>query len=154
MLDLKISVKSLNAHINDEVFMNSLRKLTLNSYSGMNQELNSITDLKKKGRKVDARAIMAHKGEELVGWALFSREKSDCCWTYKYNAGQGILLQIYTNPTLRKTGIGTRLIKKANKLANGSTLCVVPWNDQSHAFFLRHKNLKLKSVAISEYFKL
>ncbi len=154
MLDLKISVKSLNVHINDEAFVKSLRNLTLNSYSGMNQELNTISSLKKKGRKIDARAILAHQGESLVGWALFSRESSENCWSYKYNAGQGVLFQVYTNPTLRKSGIATRLIKKANKLANGSTLCVVPWNDESLGFFSRHKNLKLKSVAISEYFKL
>jgi GNAT superfamily N-acetyltransferase len=136
--------------------MLSLRKLTLNQYSGLNKEMNNLESLLRDGRKIDAKVLLAYKDDRLVGWALMSREES--AWHYafyngkgvacqkRFNAGHGILFEIFVHPDYRRQGIASRIIKKAKLIANGTRLCVIPWNDVSLDFYKNFKEIGVKSI--------
>jgi GNAT superfamily N-acetyltransferase len=146
MLDHNIIVKDLNDLINNEEFILSLRRETLNSTSGMNKELTALKEKKKENGVIDAKAIVAYSFDQIMGWALFSREDSSCCHSYKFYSNQGILFQIYLKPELRKSGIARKIMETAHKMAGGKELCVVPWSDEATAFFRKNSDLKLKSL--------
>lgn len=146
MQDHNIIVKDLNDLINNEEFIITLRGATLNSTSGMNKELTALKEKKQENGVIDAKAIIAYSFNQIIGWALFSREDSNCCHSYKFISNQGILFQIYVHPDLRKSGIARKLMEVAHKMAGGKDLCVVPWSDEATAFFRKNKDLKLKSL--------
>jgi len=148
----KFAVRSLDKNIKNLEFMSCLRRATLHPSSGMNKELNALTARKNYGDVIDAKAIILYSAEEVLAWALFSREESNCCFNYKFKPSQGILFQIYVEPKYRKLGFAQKIINKAAKMAKGRPLCVIPWDDQSHAFFIKNKDLKLKSL--SDYYSL
>lgn len=144
--NFRIVVNNLNELINNTDFMSVIRKLTLHESSGMNKELDALIQKKNINGIIDAKAIVAFSDQEMLGWALFSREDSSCCWNYKFNSNQGILFQIFVKPELRKTGIASKLLIKAGRLAGSKPLCVIPWNDDAIAFYRKNKNVKLKSL--------
>lgn len=146
MQDHNIIVKDLNDLINNEEFIVSLRGATLNSTSGMNKELTALKEKKQENGVIDAKAIITYSFDQIIGWALFSREDSDCCYSYKFRSNQGVLFQIYVRPELRKSGIARKLMETAHKMARGKDLCVIPWSDEAEAFYKKNKDLKLKSL--------
>lgn len=145
-LKFKIAVKNLNDFINNEEFILSLRAMTLNSASGMNRELDALRRKKRENGVIDAKAIVAYTPEENLGWMLFSRENSNCCYSYQFNSNQGVLIQAFVKSGLRRSGVGRRLLQKARRLAGKKNLCVIPWDDQATAFYKKNRDLQLKSL--------
>jgi len=143
------------AYRNRELML-SLRKLTLDQYSGLNKEMNNLECFLRMGRKTDAKVLLAYKDDHLVGWALMSREES--AWHYdfinrnglhcqkKFNAGNGILFEVFVHPDYRRQGVASRIMKKAKLVANGTRLCVIPWNDVSLDFYKNFKTMGVKSI--------
>jgi len=135
-----INVLDFNSIAKQPDLIKKLRKLTLNRYSGMNYELTSLNKMAKK-RKVNCRIIVASINDEMVGWALLSREPSD----FIFPTGQyyepicGFLFQIFTNLNHRKKGIATEIIKIARRLSGPYKLCVCPWNYSSDKFYEKFK---------------
>lgn len=146
MDSFKIVVKDLNDLINNDEFVLAIRRETLHSNSGMNKELTALQEKKKENGVIDAKAIVAYDFNKIMGWALFSREDSTCCHSYKFISNQGILFQVYVQPSLRKSGIARKLLETAHKMAGGKSLCVVPWSDEATDFFRKNKDLQLKSL--------
>lgn len=148
MLDkkIRIDVKNLDKLIDNQEFEAMLRSMTLSKTSGMNKELTALKEKKKENGVIDAKAVIASTEDEMLGWLLFSREDSSCCMTYKFRSEQGVLVQVYTRPDLRKNGVARKLMLKARRLAGNKHLCVVPWDDNSERFFKKNRDLKLKSL--------
>lgn len=142
---LDISVKSFNEIIDKPRLILNLRKLTLNSFSGMNRELNHLLE-SAKHRQVSARVILVHQGGQLVAWALMSKEETSFRFRYtgSYHPSDGFLLEMYVHPDFRRQGIGTELMKIARRKAGPYRLCVAPWDDGSEAFFCQFRRYKNK----------
>lgn len=146
--DLTIRVKSFNEISDDKELLKNLRKLTLNHFSGMNHELNSFEKIVKT-REVKAKFILAYVNDDLVGWALLSRESSD--YYFKKSRGgfspsQGVLFEIFISYLYRRQGIGSEIIKVARRKAEPYRLCFVPWNKTSNDFYNNFKHYKHKKL--------
>jgi len=142
----KLQVKNLNDYINDKDFISNLRALTLNKDSGSNKELTALQKMKDENGVIDAKAIIAHTPEGMIGWALFSRESSKCCFSYKFHSDQGVLIHIYVKPEARRSGAASAILKKARRLAGNKVLCVIPWSEEATKFYRKNSDLKLKSL--------
>lgn len=117
--------------------LEKLRKLTLYPYSGLNKELDNLLRLIRKNKSVRAYVLTAFLGEELVGWALLSRETSEYSFPRgsSFEEGDGVLFEIFVSQNHRRQGIGTQLIKLARRKISGDRLCIVPWDSTSHRFY-------------------
>lgn len=146
-LQVKLVVKDFNNIMTNPNLLKKLRTLTLNPGSGMSNELNNFTWIVKE-RPVNAKAILAYKKEELIGWALLSKEPSAYCFNFQlgFTPADGTMLQIYVLPEHRRTGVGSRLIRRAKQQSGQSTLCIVPWNPTSEAFYKNFKHYKHKAM--------
>lgn len=148
LFSLKIKTEDFDIVATKPELLKKLRELTLHSYSGMNYELNHLTD-SAKTRSVNAKILLAYYKRELVGWALMSREKSDFYFQHAYNGfdpSEGTLFEVFVNPDYRRQGIGGALMKAARKKAGSTRLCVCLWNYQSERFyqnFDHYKNVKM-----------
>jgi predicted acetyltransferase len=146
--DLTIRVKSFNEIANDKDLLKNLRKLTLDHFSGMNHELNSFEKIAKT-REVKAKVILAYVSEELVGWALMSRESSDYYFKRSqsgFKSHQGVLFEIFISYLYRRQGIGSEIIKIARRKAGPYQLCFAPWNKISNDFYDNFKHYKHKKL--------
>ncbi len=153
---MKISTVDFNKVLKQPDLLAELRKLTLHCYSGLNKEMNSLIEINKT-RRVNVKAIIAEVCDQKVGWALFSRESSDYHFGPKfngiedgYNAGHGVLFECFVHPLHRKRGVGKALLKKAAKLANGTRLCVAPWDYVSRKFYEGNPDINLLSLTSNE----
>ncbi len=147
LLTLTIRVKDFNLVRQDAALVKKLRKLTLSPFSGMNYCLNGL-ERTAKIRPVDCKIFMAYRSQELVGWALLSKEPTDFCFVGSidgFNPGQGALFQVFIHPSHRRQGIATELLKVAKKKANGSRLCVSPWDTGSESFY-NHFSFNFKKL--------
>ena len=147
LLTLTIRVEDYNLVADRSGFLQQLRKLTLHPYSGMNCELNRFERVRKT-RPVDVKILTAYRNEQLVAWAIMSREPSDFDFlnTGSFHSGDGILFEVFVDPKFRKQGIGSELIKDARRRANGTRLCVCPHDSVSEKFFNNFKNFKNKEM--------
>jgi GNAT superfamily N-acetyltransferase len=141
---LKIRTEDFNSVADKPELLKRLRKLTLHPGSGMNHEINNMVQ-EAKIRTVDAKVLMAFKKRELVGWALLSKEPTD--YTFRnswsgFQPGQGVLLQVFVNPSFRRQGIGSALVKASRKKAGPSRLCICPWDYQSEEFYKNFEHYK------------
>jgi GNAT superfamily N-acetyltransferase len=145
--ELKIKVKDFNDVMKDPSLLKNLRELTLNFGSGMNHELNNIED-QYKIREVNAKAILAYKKKELVGWALLSKEASDYSFINEegFKPSMGSMFQVYIHPNHRRIGIGSILMRYGRRHAGPNTLCIVPWDDTSRGFYSNFEHYKHKKL--------
>lgn len=148
LFSLKIKTEEFDAVAKKPVLLKSLRKLTLHPGSGMNHELDHLTE-SAETRSVNAKVLLAYKNKKLVAWALLSREKSDFCFArhyHGYEPSQGALFEVFVAHDYRKQGIGSALLKAARRKAGSARLCVAPWDYQSTRFyqnFSHYKNVEM-----------
>jgi len=143
---LTIGARDFNLVAEQPELLKQLRKLTLDPYSGMNQEINHL--LKKiEYRPVSATALIASKDSRIVGWALMSREQSSfefpTTGDYYYPA-DGMLFEMYIHPDYRRQKIGSELLRVARRKAFPVRLCVSPWDENSRKFYGNFKHYKAK----------
>lgn len=143
---IKIVAKDFNEIVHEKELLNELRRLTLTPSSGMNYELDRIIHFSKE-RPVKAQALLAYRHKELVAWAILSEEPSN----YFYNNGgfnpeDGVLFEVYVQPSHRREGIGSQLINKAKNLVGDKKLCVCPWDGNSHCFFSKFTHFNYKTI--------
>lgn len=146
--DLVIRVKDFNSIANDLELIKSLRKLTLNHFSGMNYELSNFEKLSKT-REVKCKIILAYVKDQLAGWAILSREPSDYYFHKSpkgYDPLHGVLFQVYISYIYRRRGIGSELLKVARRKAGPYKLCFCPWDGVSNKFYNKFKHYKHKTL--------
>jgi GNAT superfamily N-acetyltransferase len=145
VLDLTIRALDFNLVAKQPELIKQFRKLTLYPYSGLNYELSHLLSLSKY-RQVSAQTLLAYYQNNLVAWALMSKEESQARFpsNYCYHSTDGILLEMYVHPNYRRQGIGSKLIKVARHKALPSRLCVVPWDDKSYQFYGKFKHYGAK----------
>lgn len=133
---LSVRIADFNMVARSPNFLNKLRSLTLYEESGMNYELDHLTQ-SAKIRPVKCKVITAHHSREMVGWALCSQEASNFPFTFTngYDPSQGVLFQAFVNPLFRRKGIGSMLIKTAKRRFSDMKLCFCPWDSASLCFF-------------------
>lgn len=154
MIDLRdyfkfsIRVKDFNDILSQQDFslLKNLRTLTLHPGSGMNNELDSLVATFRT-RKVNAKAILAYKKSELVGWALLSKEPSNYYFSRQtgFTTSEGYLFEVYVTWAHRRTGIGSQLIAAGRRHAKKEKLCIIPWDTTSTEFYnnFKHYNHKV-----------
>ena len=146
LLTLTIRRQSFNLVARQPELLKQLRKLTLYPDSGLNQELDHLTQLAQQ-RSVQAQVLLAYRQTQLVGWALVSKEKSDFNFyntDQAYDPSYGILVEMFVAPNYRRQGVGTTLMKVAKSQAKSERLCVAPWDDGSTAFFINFSHYRTK----------
>jgi GNAT superfamily N-acetyltransferase len=140
---MKVDITSIDANyaLFNPYLMKSFRRLTWYSSSGMNWELDELSQLAKE-RKVKAKMIMAHNNNVMVGWLLISREPSDfgfIAGSYdEYAAKNYVLVELFVNPKYRGKGIGTALLQRATlirSLTKGQPFAVAPPDEKAMALF-------------------
>jgi len=142
----RIEVIDMNRVLANPKLLSQIKKLTLKPCydgfaSGMNVELIMFERLALE-RRVNASAIVAYLGSEMIGWALCTREASDFVFnTNQSFVGQGILFEVYVDPSYRQMGIGSALFRKASETFSDEKLFVCPWDTVSDSFYSKHKNL-------------
>lgn len=146
LLTLTIRTVDFNLVARQPELLAKLRKLTLNSYSGLNIELNRmLKDVEE--RSVDCQVILAYRFRTLVGWAILSKEDTNFHFSRSKNgfrADEGKMFQVFVDPGYRKQGIASEIYKKAQQLSEDQTLCVCPWDDRSLGFYNKFPNVKTK----------
>jgi len=125
--DLKILTEDFNVVAKKPALLKKLRKLTLHGRSGLNHELDHLTK-NAKTRRVNAKVVLGFDKRELVAWGLLSREWSDYNFPSHedFNPADGTLFEVYVNPTHRRRGIGSAILKTARKKAGSMRLCIAP----------------------------
>lgn len=130
----------MNFVLNEAPLLATLRGLTLHSYSGMNHELNNFQQIIKI-RPVNAKVLVATINEEVVAWALLSKEAS----TFKfrnnteYNAGYGLLFEVYVDEAHRRKGIASAILQRAKIIAGTQKICIAPHDLKSSYFYEKNK---------------
>lgn len=140
-MTVKITTIDANKALQNHYLIKSFRRLTLYQFSGMNCELDDLLDLA-KNKKINAKMVMAHINNVMVGWALMSREPSNFRFTkglYDKNvAKKYTLVEIFINPKYRRKGIGTAILQRALKLTSitkHQPFAVAPHDDPSENLF-------------------
>ena len=137
LFTLTIRARDFNLLPKYPELVKQLRKLTLHPYSGLNREMDVLFKLMEK-RPVKAQVLLAYRNRKLVGWALLSRERSDMVFSHtwkRFEPEDGMLIEIYIDPTHRRQGIATELMKVARRKAGVRRLCVAPWDNSSRDFY-------------------
>mgnify|MGYP001619169783 CR=1 FL=1 len=133
---IKIKNYDINLILKEPILLSRLRELTLSPRSGMNYELNNFKKIANV-RPVQASALVVYLENEIIAWALLSRENSKFSFKNftEFNAGHGILFEVYVDHAHRRRGVGSILLKKARKIANGTRLCIAPHDYPSDRFY-------------------
>lgn len=125
-------------------FLSKLKELTLDSWSGLNHELRTLSTLVQK-RKVKCKILVArtiantHPIQSIVAWAMLSDEESDYYFSTggKYSKEKGKLFQVYVSESYRRLGIGSDLMKVAKRRCGKAKICICPWDYRSRTFFTK-----------------
>ena len=142
---LVLKLLDFNKIYDNNILISKLRGLTLNCYSGLNHELDSLIDLCKT-KNVNASVILGFYNRKLISWALLSQEDSDFCFFktgFGYDKNKGVLFEIFVEPSFRRKGIGTAITSLALNKINNNTLCICPWDARSNLFYLKFKQNKI-----------
>lgn len=145
---LTVRVSDFNLVAQRPAVIKKLRTLTLNSTSGLNNEIDNLLNLVKR-RPVDCKIIRAYLDSKLVGWAILSRENSDFNFPNTdngFSSDQGVLFEVYVHPEYRRKGVGTKIIETAKKKSGKQPICLCPWNSTSRAFFNNFKKYNPKEL--------
>lgn len=145
LFTLTIKVREVNSLVDNPQLVKSLRKLTVFPGSGLNHELDHLLS-DAKYRKVNAKVLLACKGDRLVAWALMSKEETDFHFQYtgQYRPQDGYLIEVFVDPKFRRQGIGRELMKVARRKAGPYRLCVAPWDERSRSFYQSFSHYKTK----------
>ncbi len=135
---MKYKIVDFNKVLKTPELYARLRKLTLQPYSGMNTEMNSLKRLSEK-RKVKAKVVLALTDDEtIVAWVLLTKEESPM-----YTLSEpGVLSMTYVLPSFRRQGIASQMLKIAKRTSSPCRVTVVPWDDSSIGFFRTVKGIK------------
>ncbi len=147
-LTLTIRVKDYNLVRRQPELVKELRKLTLYPQSGMNHCLDNL-ERRAAERMVDCKILLAYRSQELVAWALLSKEATNYSFINSgdgYYPSQGTLFQVYVNPAHRRQGIASELLKVARRKAGASRLCVCPWDTASEGFYQNYSKFHFKRL--------
>jgi GNAT superfamily N-acetyltransferase len=146
LLTLTIRTVDFNLVARQPILLAKLRKLTLNSSSGLNCELDRmLKDV--EHRSVDCQLILAYRFRTLVGWAILSKETTNFHFHRSatgFRSDEGRMFQVYVDPSYRKQGIASEIYKKAQQMAGDEILCVCPWDDKSERLYNKFPNVKTK----------
>lgn len=136
---IKIRTYSMNFVLNEAHLLATLRRLTLHSRSGLNHELNNFQKIIKI-RPVNAKAIVVYLDEKVIAWALLSKEASTFHFRNgtEYNAGYGLLFEVYVAEDHRRKGVASQILKRAKLIAGSQKICIAPHDYKSHAFYNFH----------------
>lgn len=138
---LKIRTYNMNSVLIDAPLLTQLRGLTLHSRSGLNHELNNFQQIMKI-RPVQAKALVAFFDEDPpMAWALLSKEASTFTFRNRteYNAGYGLLFEVYVSEQHRRKGIASAILKRAKIVAGQQKICIAPHDYKSEAFYEKSK---------------
>jgi len=115
-------LKTADIYQSEKLF-NELYKLTL---SDVDSWMKAVLYHKK-----EAHVIVAIYNEKICGWAMFHRYQDPRCDERTH------LLNIFVHYDYRRKGIGTGLVKRAQKFASQHNISLVscPWDDRSHRFY-------------------
>ena len=139
-MPLTIETLGFNLVAKHPSLLAQLRKLTLERFSGMNYELDRMT-MDAEDRTVNCEIVLAYLEEELVAWALVSKESTNFCFVRSqmgFSSDNGILFQVYVNPNYRRLGIASELFKKAKEIFKDENFYVCPWDQSSTGFYTKH----------------
>lgn len=138
---LKISSIDAYKALKNETLIKNFRKLTIYADSGLNKELDRLIKISKT-RKPNAKMVMAHVENNMVGWCLLSREPSTFNFTNgqysEYLSKEYTLLELFVSSKHRGMGIGTALIKRAKLLfsiTKGQPFAIAPHSKAGVALF-------------------
>lgn len=148
LFTLTIRVQDFNIVREKPELVSQLRKLTLTPRSGMNYCLDGLEKIAKK-RPVQCKILTAYRKQELVGWALLSKEETDFLFLNSctgFDSSQGTLFQVFIHPAHRRQGIATELLRVARRKASSSRLCVCPWDTGSESFYNGFLNFRFKKL--------
>jgi GNAT superfamily N-acetyltransferase len=142
---LTILVEDYNVVADRVDFMKELRRLTISYYSGLNTELNRFEVIRKE-RPVKCDILSAYRSDELVGWAILSKETSDFRFRrgIGYEPNQGYLFEVFVDHAYRRQGIGSELLRVARQKAGNEALCICPHDFISEGFYEKCKNTPIK----------
>jgi len=146
---IKLKTLNLGKIFDNPVLYKQIRQLTIDCYSGMNQELDYL-EVEHTYRKINARAIISYVNDKPVGWALLTKEDGSHTYydTYdgnyaSYKARRGYLFEVYVDREYRGKGLGTKLLQRAKRLTPNNKLVVVPWDKVSQTFYDKLKTRKI-----------
>jgi len=146
LLTLTVRTVDFNLVAKQPELLVQLRKLTLSPYSGLNYELNRMLE-DVKTREVRCQVLLAYRFRKLVGWAILSKETTQYNFSRSFDgfkAENGMMFQVFVDPTYRRQGIASEIYKKAQHLANNELLHVCPWDERSTNFYARHTTTATK----------
>jgi GNAT superfamily N-acetyltransferase len=146
LLTLTVRVVDFNLVAHQPELLTQLRELTLSPYSGMNHELNRMLE-DVKTRKVNCNVLLAYRFRTLVGWGILSKETTHFNFSRSFegfNAENGMMFQVFVDPSYRRQGIASEIYKKAQQMANSELLHVCPWDERSVNFYTRSTTVSTK----------
>lgn len=146
LFTLTIRTEDYNLVADRPGFLRELRELSFGPGAGMCHELDNFEKIRQE-RKVNAEIITAYRSGELVGWALLSKEKSSFCFERNYDGYSpeyGYLFEVFVDWGHRRQGIGSALLKAAQKRVGKEALCVCPHDNTSTNFFQKFSNINNK----------
>jgi GNAT superfamily N-acetyltransferase len=146
LLTLTVRVQDFNVVAHQPDLLSKLRELTLSPYSGLNCELNRmLSDI--ETRPVNCQVLLGYRFRKLVAWGILSKETTDFHFAHSsqgFNADEGLLFQVFVDPSFRRQGIASELYKKAQQLTNGQVLHVCPWDERSVGFYTKFSDVEVK----------
>jgi GNAT superfamily N-acetyltransferase len=137
LLTLTVRTADFNLVARQPELLAELRKLTLSPYSGLNHELNRMLE-DVKTRSVNCQVILAYRFRKLVGWGILSKETTHFSFSRSYEgfkSENGMMFQVFVDPSYRRQGIASEIYNKAQQLANNELLHVCPWDVRSISFY-------------------
>jgi GNAT superfamily N-acetyltransferase len=100
-----------------------------------------------KTRSVNCQVLLAYRFRKLVGWGILSKETTHYSFSRSYEgfkSENGMMFQVFVDPSYRRQGIASEIYKKAQQLTNNETLHVCPWDDRSTNFYIRSSRVQTK----------
>jgi len=147
-LTLTVRTVDFNLVAKQPDLLAKLRKLTLNTYSGLNHELTRMLNAVEE-RTVNCKILLAYRFNDLVAWAILSKEDTDFVF-YETMDGfkkeDGWLFQVFVDNNHRRQGIASAIYEKAASHIGGDTICVCPWDNNSHQFYNKFPDVKRKNL--------
>src|SRR5260221_12480401 len=146
LLTLTVRIVDFNLVARQPELLDELRKLTLSPYSGLNHELTRMLKDAKE-REVKCQVLLAYRFRKLVGWAILSKETTQFSFSRSYEgfkAENGVMFQVFVDPSHRREGIASEIYKKAQQLTNNELLHVCPWDEKSTNFYTRTSKVQTK----------
>lgn len=147
-LTLTIKVVDFNLVAKQPDLIAQLRDLTIAPHSGLNHELTQL-GLKAMEREVNCKILLAYRWNQLIGWAICSKEDSDFIFTSeetRFRAKNGWMFQLFVKESHRRQGIGSEIYKKAVEIVGTEKLYVSPWSNASYHFYSNFPDLNRENL--------